>query len=109
MRKLLFELGETTAVAEMHDDIVPTTCNAVWNVLPVEGMAIHANWASREIMLHLQGEKVLRLPAEGPARRDSAVRGMSGPLATNLVGTITEGIEALARKRRVCGEKASQR
>jgi hypothetical protein len=30
--------------------------------------------------------------------RDSAIRGMSGPLATNLVGKITEGIDALARE-----------
>jgi hypothetical protein len=30
--------------------------------------------------------------------RDSAVRGISGPLATNLVGRITEGIDALAHE-----------
>jgi hypothetical protein len=30
--------------------------------------------------------------------RDSAIRGMSGALATNLVGKITEGIDALARE-----------
>jgi hypothetical protein len=30
--------------------------------------------------------------------RDSAVRGMSGPLATNLVGRITDGIDALAHE-----------
>lgn len=30
--------------------------------------------------------------------RDSAVRGMTGPLATNLVGKITEGIDALAHE-----------
>ncbi len=30
--------------------------------------------------------------------RDSAIRGMSGPLATNLVGKITEGIVALAHE-----------
>jgi hypothetical protein len=30
--------------------------------------------------------------------RDSAIRGMSGPLATNLVGRITEGIDALAEE-----------
>ena len=30
--------------------------------------------------------------------RDSAIRGMSGPLATNLVGKITERIDALARE-----------
>ena len=72
MRKLLFELGGTSAVAELHDDIVPNTCEAVWNMLPAEGMAIHANWASREIMLHLSGEKILRLRPEGPVRRTTA-------------------------------------
>lgn len=30
--------------------------------------------------------------------RDSAIRGMSGPLAANLVGRITEGIDALAHE-----------
>jgi hypothetical protein len=30
--------------------------------------------------------------------RDSAIRGISGPLATNLVGTITEGLESLAHE-----------
>jgi hypothetical protein len=75
MRKVLFELGETRAVAEMHDDVVPKTCDAIWNVLPVEGMAIHANWSSREIMLHLHGEKILRLPPEGPARRGTTAPG----------------------------------
>jgi hypothetical protein len=30
--------------------------------------------------------------------RDSAVQGISGPLATNLVGRITEGIDALAHE-----------
>lgn len=68
MRKLLFALSGTQAIAEMHDDVVPNTCNAVWDILPVEGMSIHANWASREIMLHLHGDKILRLPPEGPRR-----------------------------------------
>lgn len=30
--------------------------------------------------------------------RDTAIRGMSGPLATNLVGRITEGLDALAHE-----------
>ena len=30
--------------------------------------------------------------------RDSGIRGMTGPLATNLVGRITEGLDALARE-----------
>jgi hypothetical protein len=75
MRKMLFELGGTRAIAEMLDDKVPKTCDAVWKILPVEDMSIHANWASREIMLHLQGDKILRLPAEGPARRGTTAPG----------------------------------
>ncbi|MCE2529583.1 MAG: DUF3830 family protein [Acidimicrobiia bacterium] len=67
MRKLVFELEGIQAIAELHDDTVPDTCDAVWEILPVEGMSIHANWASREIMLHLQGDKILRLPPEGPS------------------------------------------
>ena len=75
MRRMTFELGGTTAVAEMLDDVVPKTCDAVWNILPVEGMSIHANWSSREIMLHLQGDKILRLPPEGPVRRGTTAPG----------------------------------
>lgn len=72
MRKILFELGGTSAIAEMHDDVVPRTCDAIWNILPVEGMSIHANWSSREIMLHLQGDKLLKLPPEDSPRRSTA-------------------------------------
>jgi hypothetical protein len=75
MRKLLFELNGTTAVAEMLDEVVPNTCAAVWEILPVEGMSIHANWSGREIMLHLEGDKFLRLPAEGPQRRGTTAPG----------------------------------
>jgi hypothetical protein len=75
MRRMLFELSGTTAVAEMLDDVVPKTCDAVWEILPVEGMSIHANWSSREIMLHLQGEKILRLQPEGPTRRGTTAPG----------------------------------
>ncbi len=72
MRQILFELGGTRAIAEMHDDVVPKTCAAIWDILPVEGMSIHANWSSREIMLHLQGDKLLRLPPEDSRRRTTA-------------------------------------
>ena len=70
-----FELGETSAVAEMLDDVVPNTCDAVWDILPVDGMAIHANWAGRELMLHLEGDKILRLPPEGPQRSGTTAPG----------------------------------
>ncbi len=70
-----FQLGETSAVAEMLDDVVPNTCDAVWAILPVDGMAIHANWAGRELMLHLEGDKILRLPPEGPQRSGTTAPG----------------------------------
>lgn len=94
MRKLLIELGGTRTIAERHDAVVPKTCDAVWTVLPLEGMAIHANWSGREIMRRLHGETILRLQPEWPRHvrdilvvgfiyeRDSPVRGMPGPLAT---------------------------
>ena len=75
MRRMVFELSGTTGIAEMLDDVVPNTCDAVWENLPVEGMSIHANWSSREIMLHLQGDKILRLPPEGSLRRGTTAPG----------------------------------
>jgi Protein of unknown function (DUF3830) len=74
-RKIVFEMGGAKAIAEMLDDIVPNTCDAIWNILPVEGMSIYANWSSRELMLHLEGDKILRLPAEGPLRRGTTAPG----------------------------------
>jgi len=68
-RKIVFELGGTKGVAEMYDEEVPKTCEAIWKILPVEGMSIHANWAGREIMLHLEGDKYLQLPPEGGRSR----------------------------------------
>src|SRR2546422_2408407 len=75
MRKMVSESAGTRAAAEMLDEVVPKTCDAVWTILPVEGMSIHANWSSREIMLHLQGDKILRLPPEGPTRRGTTAPG----------------------------------
>lgn len=72
---MLFEMGGATASAVLLDDIVPKTCDAIWNILPIEGMAIHANWSSREIMLHLEADKILRLPPEGPLRRGTTAPG----------------------------------
>jgi hypothetical protein len=77
-RKIVFELNGTRAIAEMHDEEVPKTCDAVWKILPVEGMSIHANWAGREIMLHLEGDKYLQLPPEGPRTQGALAPGDIG-------------------------------
>lgn len=63
-RKISLDLEGAKATATLYDDYAPKTCEAIWNILPVSGKAIHANWSGREIMLHLEGEKVLRPPQE---------------------------------------------
>ena len=64
MRKMILDLDGTKATGILFDEYVPKTCEALWNILPVSGKAIHANWSGREIMLHLEGEKVFRPPQE---------------------------------------------
>ena len=65
-RRLLLNLDGATATASLFDEYAPKTCEAVWNILPVSGRSIHANWSGREMMLHLEGDKILRLPQEVP-------------------------------------------
>jgi hypothetical protein len=64
VRKILLDLEGEKATATLLDKFSPKTCDAVWGMLPVEGKVIHANWSGREIMLHLEGEKLLRIPSE---------------------------------------------
>ncbi|MFH0848423.1 MAG: DUF3830 family protein [archaeon] len=66
-RRFVINLDGAEATAVMHDKEMPKTCDAMWNLLPIEGVrSIHANWANREIMLHLTGKYLVRLPQEGP-------------------------------------------
>jgi len=75
VRRIVFELAGVKATAVMHDDHVPKTCDAIWKALPIEGLrSIHANWANREIMLHLGGKHFLKLPQE-----DSGNEGPTAP------------------------------
>lgn len=64
MKRILLDLDGVRATGFLYDDQVPKTCEAIWNILPVSAKAIHANWSGREIMLHLEGDKVLRPPQE---------------------------------------------
>lgn len=65
-RRIVFEIEGARALAVIHDDITPKTCEAIWSKLPLEGMAIMAKWACREIMLHLIGDMYIELEQEGP-------------------------------------------
>jgi hypothetical protein len=38
-----------TCVAELHDDLAPRTCAAVWDALPQEAGVFHAKYARNEI------------------------------------------------------------
>jgi hypothetical protein len=64
VRKIVLDLDGVKATATLYDEYAPKTCEAIWNILPVSGKAIHANWSGREIMLHLEGDKILRPPQE---------------------------------------------
>ena len=74
-RKLLLDMDGATATATLFDDYAPKTCEAIWKILPVTGRSIHANWSGREMMLHLEGEKILRLPQEVPVRSNYIYEG----------------------------------
>jgi Protein of unknown function (DUF3830) len=72
---MLLDLDGVQATATLFDEHAPKTCEAIWNVLPVTGRSIHANWSGREIMLHLEGDKVLRLPQEVPVHSNFIYEG----------------------------------
>jgi len=67
-RKVELEIEGAKALAVMHDDLTPKACDAIWDKLPLEGPAIMAKWACREIMLHLAGDMRIELEPEGMRR-----------------------------------------
>jgi hypothetical protein len=67
-RKIELEIEGAKALAVMLDDLTPNACNTIWSKLPLEGPAIMAKWACREIMLHLTGDMQIKLEPEGPRR-----------------------------------------
>ena len=71
-RMLEFEIEGVKALAVMHDDHTPKACDAIWEKLPLEGPAIMAKWACREIMLHLPGDMRIELEPEGPKKTCTA-------------------------------------
>jgi hypothetical protein len=71
MRKIEFDLDGAKAKAIMLDAAVPKSCEAIWNRLPLTGMAIHAKFAAREFMLHLGGKNRIILEPEEPRGTES--------------------------------------
>ena len=83
-RKIEFEIEGAKALAIMHDDTTPKACDAIWNKLPLEGPAIMAKWACREIMLHLAGDMYIELESEGQDSSGKNALEHRGPIEKSL-------------------------
>lgn len=60
--RIAFEDGSASAVADLLEDDAPTTCDALWAMLPLRLSAIHDIWSGHEILVHLQ--TAVELPPE---------------------------------------------
>ena len=45
MRKIELELDGVTVEANLLDQWAPTTCQALWNILPLEDRVVHSRWS----------------------------------------------------------------
>lgn len=116
--KILLPNLQTTAVARLHEDLAPKTCQAVWDVLPFEGQAIHAKWGGNEIwtsmpsinMSKLENETIFPSPGDilivqpAPQTYDFAIFygkswcfGPSGFVPGNHFATIVENLPELVK------------
>jgi hypothetical protein len=86
-REVYVVLGDTTQVADENQTIYQTVGDLLVYYKPA--IFVQPEWPR-----HVRDVPVIGFIYE----RDSAIRGMSGPLATNLVGRITEGLDALAHE-----------
>jgi hypothetical protein len=59
---MAFEDGSGAAVADLLEDDAPTTCNALWEMLPLRLSAVHDIWSGHEVLAHL--ETTVQLPPE---------------------------------------------
>lgn len=60
--RIAFEDGSASAVADLLEDDAPTTCTALWEMLPLRLTAIHDIWSGHEVLAHL--DDIVELPPE---------------------------------------------
>lgn len=60
--RIAFEDGSGAAVADLLEDDAPTTCNALWEMLPLRLAAVHDIWSGHEVLAHLDTN--VQLPPE---------------------------------------------
>ena len=54
--------GSGSAVADLLEEDAPTTCDAIWQILPLRVPAVHDIWSGHQVLAHL--ENTLILPPE---------------------------------------------
>ncbi len=52
MRMISIDLGGTTFRARLLDGSAPTTCEALWNALPLRGRGVHAQWSGEMFRMY---------------------------------------------------------
>ena len=62
--QITFEEENITARARLLEDQAPTICQAIWEILPVDGQAMHSMLSGQEIFVILPTRSDLKLPKE---------------------------------------------
>jgi len=84
-RRITFEVDNVTAVAELEEDLSPTSSQAFWDALPLKTTLMHAKWS---------GETCFFRP--GPAL--AGITELENPVTSIYPGTLVmrpRGTEAL--------------
>jgi hypothetical protein len=51
--------GGPSAIADLLDDDAPNTCDALWDLLPLQTKVVHDIWSGHQILAHLDNAIVL--------------------------------------------------
>ena len=57
--RISFENGTGSAIADLIEDDAPTTCAAIWDMLPLRVAAVHDIWSGHQVLVHLDPDLVL--------------------------------------------------
>lgn len=114
MRMIAIDLGGTQFRAHLLDDVAPMTCAALWDGLPIQGRAVHAQWSGEMFRLYEHVDLGIPEPeVRGafqhpgeiiycPSAHEIAIcygmarfRGALGPVYCTPVGQIDDNLEQL--------------
>jgi hypothetical protein len=58
--RLSFPDERTSAIAALFEEDCPSTCDAVWNLLPMRVTVVHDIWSGHAVLAHLDSSVVLQ-------------------------------------------------